>query len=287
MKRFFFALLYWTGLTRLFAWRTRRQVKILCYHSVTKIQEGRAEPFKLHLPEALFRVHLTHLRRGFNVISLSEYVAARKAGQPLPDNAVIITFDDGFRNFYTVAAPALARFGFPSTVFVITGKTDATAPDGNHWHADDDVKHLSWPETRALLSAYQVEIGSHTHTHPRLPLLTPAEARQEMSVSLAALRENLGAISPPLAYPHGQTSPQLKSLAAELGHSCALTSELGGNSGHTDLFALRRIVIASDDDLPTFAARVAGVTWRLRRFVPAAAPAVEIPDSSAVSYPEP
>ncbi len=267
MKRCCFFLLYWTGLTRLMAWRTRRMVKILCYHSVTQRALGTADQYKLHLPEKLFRAHLAHLAQFYQVIPLRDYIAAQRAGRPLPDNAVVLTFDDGFRNFHTVAAPILAEYNFPATVFIITGKTDAGAPAQASvtWQADDDKEHLTWCEAKELARTGQVEIGSHTHTHQRLPHLTASEAHQEINASLTQIAAQLGEAHPPLSYPHGQMSASVRLLAKDLGHSCALSSELGGNGADADLFALRRVVIASDDGSATFAARLAGVTWRTHR----------------------
>jgi peptidoglycan/xylan/chitin deacetylase (PgdA/CDA1 family) len=261
MKQLVFTLLYWTGLTRMMSRRTCRQVKILCYHSITRNPPAPADQFKLHLPEKLFRTHLNYLRGRYQVISLREYVEAQHKGRELPENTVILTFDDGFRNFHTVAVPLLAEFGFPATVFVITGKTEESAlPEQGRWQLSDDTEHLTWPETQ-LLAAQGLQIGSHTHTHQRLPELTLPEARRDMSDSLQALAAHLGESHPPLSYPHGQMSYAVKLLAEELGHSCALSSELGGNGPDADLYALRRIVIASDDNVAAFAARVAGLTW--------------------------
>jgi hypothetical protein len=68
-----------------------------------------------------------------------------------------------------------------------------------------------------------------------------------------------------LAYPHGQTSPSVSRLARAAGYACALTTRLGLNDAGQDAYELRRIVIASDDDLFSFAARVAGLTsWFTR-----------------------
>lgn len=249
--------------------RTREQVKILCYHSVSVRPEPAADPFKLHISQAAFRSHLEHLRNNYQVIALRDYVASRNNGQLLPQNAVVLTFDDGFRNFQTVAAPLLAEFGFPATVFIITSKTEAgVLPTPNQtWQANDDIEHLTWSEAQSLIRNPLFQIGSHTHTHQRLPTLTLAEAAGELSTSLKEIKNYLGETRPPLSYPHGRLSGPVKQLARELGHSCALSSELGGNNLDSDLFALRRVVIASDDDVPTFAARVAGITWRKRNSV--------------------
>jgi peptidoglycan/xylan/chitin deacetylase (PgdA/CDA1 family) len=269
MKRFFYTIFYRMGLTRALSRRTRKQVKILCYHSVSVQPESAADPFKLHISQAVFRSHLEHLRNNYQVIALRDYVTARNNGRTLPPNAVVLTFDDGFRNFQTVAAPLLSEFGFPATVFIITSKTDTgdAQARAENWQNTDDIEHLTWREVQSLTRSPLFQIGSHTHTHQRLPTLSLAEAAGELSTSLKEIENYLGDPCPPLSYPHGRLSGPVKQLARELGHSCALSSELGGNDLHSDLFALRRVVIASDDDVPTFAARVAGVTWRKRNSV--------------------
>lgn len=264
MKRFFFSFCYWSGLTSLWAWRTRKQVKILCYHSITRLAHDTAQdPHKLHLPLALFRQHLTYLQHHYQVIALRDYLAAQREGRSLPPNAVILTFDDGFRNFRTLAAPVLAELGLPATVFIITGKTaEKTNPSRNGvWQAEDDFEHLTWEDVRHLQHAGRVEVGSHTHTHPRLTRLSLDEAARELQTAHTVITARLPVSDPSLSYPHGLTSPDISRHAAAAGYGCAVSSALGGNDEKADNYNLRRIVIAADDDLPTFAARVAGLTW--------------------------
>ena len=107
-----------------------------------------------------------------------------------------------------------------------------------------------------------IEIGSHSHSHPDLTILSPEEVERELRDSYAAIVEQTGAGHPALAYPHGRTSDSVCDAASALGYACAFTGELGANGDGADLFELRRVVIAGDDDLSTFAARVSGVTWR-------------------------
>jgi peptidoglycan/xylan/chitin deacetylase (PgdA/CDA1 family) len=119
---------------------------------------------------------------------------------------------------------------------------------------------LSWNEVRQL-AGQGLEFGSHTSSHAVLPDISPAEACGELTDSVSALNGCLGPGSFPLSYPHGRTSEGIGRLAKSVGYSCAVTTVLGQNDSECDLFALRRTVIASDDDLPTFAARVAGLTY--------------------------
>jgi peptidoglycan/xylan/chitin deacetylase (PgdA/CDA1 family) len=266
-KRYLFALLFATRLTRLVTWLNRKKVTILCYHSVTKQADAYPnDTHKLHLPIDSFLQHLNYLQAHHRIISLAEFVTARRENIKLPSGAIILTFDDGFRNFLTVVAPLLVERGIPATSFIVTGEsfTHHGADTNPDWHPKDDDSHLSWKEVRQL-AEQGLEFGSHTCSHAVLPDISPAHARRELEDSLSALKTCLGPNSFPLSYPHGRSSEEISRLSQSLGYSCAVTTVLGQNDSECDLFALRRTVIASDDDLPTFAARVAGITsWYSR-----------------------
>jgi peptidoglycan/xylan/chitin deacetylase (PgdA/CDA1 family) len=265
VKKILFALLLITGVTRLFGMLNRRQITILCYHSVTAQEPPILDdPHKLHIPASLFVKHLEYLKRNHNVISLDEFLAAMHEQRELPDYSVVLTFEDGQRNFLTVAAPHLKRLGMLATTFVITGYTSAAVtPSLNHkWQPADDQTFLSWPDV-AELAQDGITFGSHTCTHPRLPELSVTEAEKELVDSREALSARVPQTQFALSYPYGQVSDEIMQLAREAGYSCAMTTMAGVNNRQSDLFALRRIVIAGDDDLPTFAARVAGITARV------------------------
>src|SRR6266566_1561019 len=267
-KKFLFALFFATGLTRLVAWLNRNKITILCYHSVTRQRDANPnDPHKLHLPIESFLHHLDYLQSHYRIISLAEFVRARRQNTKLPTRAAILTFDDGVRNFLTVVSPILLLRRIPATSFIVTGEcfTRNKSTLNGHWTPEDDDSYLSWTEV-CQLAAQGLEFGSHTCNHHALPDIPLAEARSELKESLATLATNLGADSFPLAYPHGRTSVVISRLSESLGYSCAVTTVLGQNNGESDLFSLRRTVIASDDDLPTFAARLSGLTSWYARF---------------------
>jgi peptidoglycan/xylan/chitin deacetylase (PgdA/CDA1 family) len=263
MKKLFFALLHRAGVDRLVAWRHRRRVVFLCYHSVTKWPHIMTHEAELHTPLARFVSHLDYLQRHHRIIPLSEYLAARRERRSLPDYCVVLTFDDGTRNFFTIVAPLLAERRLSAVAFVITKHTSEGegSPDACEWTQSDDHLYLSWQEVRQLVSQPGIEIGSHSHTHPDLTTVPSEAARRELAESLAAVVEHTGNASPALSYPHGKTNDEVCEIARSLGYACAFTGELGANDMGADLYALRRVVIAGDDDLATFAARVSGVTW--------------------------
>lgn len=283
MKKLFFALLHKAGVARLVAWVYRRRVVFLCYHSVTKWPHAFADDPELHTPHESFAAQLDYLRRRHHVIPLGEFLAARREGRRLPNYSAVLTFDDGTRNFLTVVAPLLAERGLSAAAFVITEKTSARdgAVPAREWTREDDHLYLSWDEVCELARRPGIEIGSHSHTHPDLTSLPAEGVRRELAESLAAVAEQTGNAAPALSYPHGRASAEVREIARSLGYACAFTGELGANDMQTDLYALRRVVIAGDDDLSTFVARVSGITWwservrsALRRVsvVPGAAP---------------
>jgi peptidoglycan/xylan/chitin deacetylase (PgdA/CDA1 family) len=262
MKRFLFALLMFSRVTRLIALFNRRRVTILCYHSVTAHEPPILnDPHKLHVPGSLFVKQLEYLRRFHNVISLDEFLGAVREHRELPDHSVVLTFEDGVRNFLTVAAPHLRRLGMPATNFIITGHTSlAVQPNANHkWQPADDRTFLSWPDVEELAQA-GIQFGSHTCSHPNLTELSVAEAEKELTDSHEILSARIPQNHFPLSYPFGLISGEICQLAEDAGYSCGMTTRAGANDGQSDLFALRRTVIAGDDDLPTFAARVSGLT---------------------------
>ena len=258
MKKLLFALLHKTRVTRVISWLNRKQVPILCYHSV--IENGRrvdSDPHKQHIPLRLFLKHLDYLQQHYHVISLNEFQRAKREKLTLPDHTVVLTFDDGFQDFATVVAPHLIRRNLPATVFIITDRVSGNLPPNGE-------SFLTWDEVRELAGA-GLDIGSHTCSHPLLPELSLQEVMRELSESQAAVRARTQQSEVAFSYPFGQTSEQISRMAESAGYTCAIAADCGPNSEQVDLHALSRTIIASDDEVFTFAARVSGLTWWITR----------------------
>ena len=94
---------------------------------------------------------------------------------------------------------------------------------------------------------------------------TSTEIDLELSDSFHEIRKNLlDSFPPSLAYPYGSYTESIAQKARSVGYSCALTTDAGSNSLHTDLFQLRRAVARSYDTIDIFAARVSGLVGWLR-----------------------
>lgn len=103
------------------------KVRILAYHGIDWLYEPVVNWDGLQVDPRMFRRHLGELKRRYHVLPLGEVMSALENGGELPDNTVAITFDDGYRNNLTLAAPLLKEYGFPATFFVSTGFADGTA----------------------------------------------------------------------------------------------------------------------------------------------------------------
>jgi len=107
--------------------RTRRstEASILTFHGLSEDMKDRGIlDWSLHLPVGVFRGICAMLAKEYHVISLADLVEARSRGTGLPDNSVVITFDDGYASNYELAFPVLKEFGLHATVFVTTGFLD-------------------------------------------------------------------------------------------------------------------------------------------------------------------
>jgi peptidoglycan/xylan/chitin deacetylase (PgdA/CDA1 family) len=268
MKRGFFSLLQKLRITRLAAWWNRQRVVILCYHGVTERSKRHpSDAHGLHIRADRFEKQLDYLRRNYKVISLAEFVKACQNKAPLPDYSVVLTFDDGYRNFLTCALPRLAARNMHVSIFLITDRIQSNNQSQlNKWSESDDERFLSWEEVKTL-QQHGVEIGSHTCSHRKLSEIVPVEAERELLASHQTIAARLSQPTMPLAFPYGSYSDATIAMTRKLPYTCALTTDAGTNGHATDLFLLRRNLIGDDDDEALFAARVSGLTTLFQRAV--------------------
>lgn len=132
-------LCYRSGLLRLFqharGW-IRRDLRVLAYHRVLPMAEPERFGFDLDLVSASaegFRGQMQLLKRQFHPMRLTEAVAALEAGERLPVDAVVVTFDDGYDDNYRFAFPILRELDVPATFFVSTGHIDNGQPYAYDW----------------------------------------------------------------------------------------------------------------------------------------------------------
>jgi peptidoglycan/xylan/chitin deacetylase (PgdA/CDA1 family) len=117
--------LYYSGILPLYAGLRRRPGAIvLMYHSVAAQEQAKWVDPDNHVPPEAFEAQMRFLAAKRNVISLTRLIRMMQQGQSAEPGSVVITFDDGYLDNLTVAAPILAKHELPATVFLATGQID-------------------------------------------------------------------------------------------------------------------------------------------------------------------
>ena len=227
------------------------RVPVLMYHSFSSAATPAFRRFAL-APER-FRAHLEYLAgAGYRTYTSAQVVSAFAAGTTLPGRPVVITVDDGFRDFATVALPALSEHGMTATLFVTTGCTGSTA----HFLARDgegERPMLSWAELAVAADA-GVEIGAHTVSHPELDRIRPDRLGAELATPKLVLEQRLGVPVRSLAYPYGYYNRRVLAAAPAAGYTSACTVLDMACAPGDDLFALPRLTVADTVGVPAFQA---------------------------------
>jgi poly-beta-1,6-N-acetyl-D-glucosamine N-deacetylase len=111
-------------------------------------------------------MHFDWLRQqGYRVVSVDDLLAAQRGERPLPPKAVLLTFDDGYRSFYTRVFPLLTAFNYPA-VFSVVGSFLDAPPRGQIRYGSGLVARedfVSWAQLREMQRSGLVEVGSHTY----------------------------------------------------------------------------------------------------------------------------
>jgi peptidoglycan/xylan/chitin deacetylase (PgdA/CDA1 family) len=192
-------------------------------------------------------------RRGYVGIRASEFLAWRRSGKVLPKKSVLLTFDDAYADLTKYAFPTLRRYGFGGVALVVTGQMGGT----NAW----DTARGSG--THALMSSSQIqewaaqgiEFGAHGRTHVDLTTLVAHSLSNEVEGSAADLSDLLGIPTAAFAYPYGAFNDAVRDCVKDY-FELAFTTEEGLNDPGTDLYTLRRTMVASNDTQIDFACRL-------------------------------
>jgi biofilm PGA synthesis lipoprotein PgaB len=221
---------------------------VLQYHHVSD-----STPPSTSITPALFKQHMDYLaEQKFAIVSLPELVAKLKKGEPLPDRAVAITFDDAYESVYREAYPLLKKRGWTFTIFI------NTVP-----HDQNKKLFATWEQVQEM-SKQGVTIANHTTLHNHLLRLKNNESRAdwrkriraEVMDAEARITEKTGQAHRMLAYPYGEYDRHVKALLKDLDF-VAFGQQSGPLVAVDDLLALPRFPFGgSYGDLQDFSTKV-------------------------------
>ena len=236
-------------------------VRVLFYHRINPYSFSSLGPVSREIsvkPEE-FEWQMSYLAEtGHRSMTLGEFHSVIAGITPVEGKPVLITFDDGYEDNLTWAAPILERHGFTATVFVIA---DFLGSDTHSvWpYADPPMQgRFLTEEQLCKLRELGFEIGSHTLRHPLLTGLSPGDLFEEISGSRRKLELLLDAPVIALAYPGGDFNREVEDATAAAGYLLGFTTIPGRNETGTDQYAVRRTEVSASDGRFVFRMKMAG-----------------------------
>ena len=214
---------------------------ILMYHAIDDCPD---DPYSV--PVEVFRQQISWLsENGFEVVSLSFLLQSmRTENYRALRKKVVITFDDGNKDFVTNALPILMDCGTTATVFLVTSMFGGKAS----WNRS--VPLMSEDEVRGI-KAQGISLGSHTATHAQLTILDRDELQRQLRDSRDALT-HMGESFYSFAYPWGQWSSQVADAVKTAGYECALAVGEQTRLTAANTYSLPRITMRRDLSMKRF-----------------------------------
>lgn len=218
--------------------RRRDDLAILLYH---RVGEGGGE---IELDPAVFDSQMATVAASGRACALDDALSNPSAG------GLVVSVDDGFRDFYDTVLPTLVRHGVPAILYLATGFVEGQelAPSSSA---------LTWSQLKECVDSGLVSVGSHTHSHCDLSGTSDDEAEREMKTSKRLIEDHLGVECRHFAYPWSYSSPGSERAARGIFVSAALNWNTN-RGGRYDFHELGRTPVLRSDSALFFKAKVEG-----------------------------
>jgi peptidoglycan/xylan/chitin deacetylase (PgdA/CDA1 family) len=208
-------------------------IPILVYHSVADDNSN------ISISPEMFAFQMFYLKNaGYKVVSFSQLISLIDKDNSLPQKTVVLTFDDGLKDFYISAWPVLRRYNFSATVFVATNYIGGKSL----WYADynlSPVPMLDWKELKELDRA-GIDIQSHSCSHQPLTELGSKELQKELSESKKVLENGLGHKVDVFCCPQGAEDNKVAAAIKNAGYRAGIGGQDGLFNVNDDSYTLKR-----------------------------------------------
>ena len=201
---------------------------ILEYHMINEIPNIDAKSYNISPSD--FNAQLDYLQQnGYNTITMQEFVLARQGKFKLPDNPIILTFDDGYADNYEIMMPILRAHKMKAVVYVIANELGKPG-------------YLTIDQLREM-QGRGIEIGSHTANHRPLVGLNQEELLHEIGDSKIFIEWNGINEAGSLSYPNGLYNDDIIKILKDRNYHTAITGDAGLNNFDTNPYLLQRVNI--------------------------------------------
>lgn len=206
------------------------RIPILMYHYVEYVKDpGDTIRKSLDIVPFVFENQLATLSQaGYNFITPSELSDMLKGKREIPPKPIILSFDDGYQDFYDNVFPLLKKYNARAVEYVISG------------FLDHPNFMYSW-EVQQIATSGAVEIGAHTVRHLSLAGLPKSLAQYEIGQSKAQLEKLTGVPVVSFAYPSGSFDLQAENIASQSGFTTAVSTVPGIAASEANRYFLYRI----------------------------------------------
>ncbi|MDI1312327.1 polysaccharide deacetylase family protein [Prosthecobacter sp.] len=216
-------------------------VSILGYHD---FKDRGGSPMLIAEPK--FRAQMQAIKDSkIPVISFSEMMAWKRGEKNIPEEAIVITMDDGWEGVHTYAYPVLREFGFPFTIYLYKNYIGGAG------------RSMSWEQIKEMMQ-HGCEVGSHSVSHASLKtppknLKTDADKQQwvlrELKDSREFLEQNLHIKCLSFAYPYGSFDDAIMETGLQIGYESLVTVNGQKVSWDTPNGKLGRYIVHGDNDI--------------------------------------
>jgi peptidoglycan/xylan/chitin deacetylase (PgdA/CDA1 family) len=216
------------------------QVPILMYHYIRINPDPRDQlGFNLSVTPQDFRQQMEWLdANGYHPIDFNDLRGYLGGRNPLPSKPVVLTFDDGYDDFYTEAYPVLRQHHFKAVTYVVSGFVNM----GRYVSSDQLLE----------MDRNGIQIGSHTISHVNLVKTSGANRSRELRESKASLERLVGHSVLDFCYPSGQYDASVVQAVQEAGYETATTTSPGTRHSLADRYTWTRVRIGGGERLDQY-----------------------------------
>ncbi|MCI7343763.1 MAG: polysaccharide deacetylase family protein [Fusobacterium necrophorum] len=232
-----------------------KEIPILMYHRLVDNDEGKGV-HSIYYDVHSFEKQLQYLQKnGFTTITFREYKGLTDI-QKKEKKYIILTFDDGYEDNYTLLFPLLQKYQMKAVIYLVSHLTC------NQWDVEEtNEKEFPLLKKEQILEMHAsglVEFGGHTMHHVKLHLLSPDEQEKEIKGNKIFLEKLLGIELCSFAYPFGYLNQNAKNIVKKLGYDYAVATDSGPFYIQDDLYEIRRIGIFAKTNMAKFKRRISG-----------------------------
>ena len=219
---------------------------ILMYHYIRVAPQGDRVGFALSVTPIDFAQQMQYLKdNGYTTLTMHDVDLILTGQRQAPAKPIALTFDDGYSDFYTTAAPILRGVGLTATNYVPTQLV-----------GDQAGAYMTWAQIQEL-DRQGLEMAAHSQFHVDVSKVNAQRAKIEIFGARADLEQHLGHLVVDWAYPYGGFNYASIKLVHDAGYASATITEGGAWHDQGQMPLLTRVRVGGGESLAQFAGAIA------------------------------